>query len=282
MTDEIKTTPEMIEVQDAPQAEPARAEPPLQGVGDLMKEGMRKAVASLVVVIIIAAYLAGLAYAEVHGMNMLRNGVAPDLLIWAYAGMFVLGALAIAFPLGLHFYAFDPTQRLAMYIFYFCVDLPLLLVNTFVDFGANTGGQLTQWAQIYKDYIMPSTPVIGLIMATIILLLDPHARALVMRQALRAAMMQQQANLIMKEANNAKINDTIRTAAAQEVDSIMTELFGRQIRPVSGYMMDTNEPPRRTALQSFFDGLSSLARRVLSENTRTQSQPPDSSNEPKQ
>jgi hypothetical protein len=276
--EEIK--PEGTE-QEAQQAAPMEAPEP--GVGDLMKEGTRKAIAALVVLLLIVAYLGGLAYAEVHGLNMLRAGVAPDLLMWAYIGMVSLGVLAIALPLSLHYWAFDPTHRLATFICY-GLDLALLGVNSFTDFNTNEGQQLVQWAQFYKDYIVPATPVIAMLMATVLLLLDPRVKALVMRQALRAAMMQQQANLIMKEANNQQVNATIRAAAAQEVESTLTELFGRPVTSVKGYTMDGSQPARRSLLSSFFGRLYERGMQALTSAMLGQSQPSASEdpNEPPQ
>jgi hypothetical protein len=249
---------------------PAPMESAEPGVGDIMKEGTRKAIAGLVVLLLIAAYLGGLAYAEVHGLNMLRSGVATDLLMWAYIGMVSLGLLAIALPLALHYWAFDPTHRLATWMCY-ALDLALLGVNSFTDFNVNEGQQLVQWAQFYKDYIVPATPVIAMLMATILLLLDPRVKALVMRQALRAAMMQKQASLIMRAANNQTVSDTINKAAAQEVESVLSELFGRK---VTGYVMSADETPAQPGLlKSFFGYLYSRAMRALSGDTDTQSPP---------
>jgi hypothetical protein len=278
--DEETKDPEATQEPTQPQAEAPKAEAPEPGVGDLMREGTRKAIAALVVLLLIVAYLGGLAYAEVHGLNMLRSGVAPDLLMWAYLGMFTLGALAIAFPLGLHYYAFDPMQRMIMQIFYFCIDLPLLGINAFTDFNVNEGQKLVQWAQFYKDYIVPSTPIIAMAMATILLLLDPHAKAFVMRQAVKAAVMQKKANDVIKAANNPEISAMVNQAAHDEVADIMTELFGRK---VTRYVMNANErpAPRRNVLQSFFGYLSTAAQRILSMSMPSPSQPHDS-DEPNQ
>ena len=134
----------------------------------------------------------------------------------------------------------------------------------------NEGQQLVQWAQFYKDYIVPMTPVIAALMATVLLLLDPHVKALVMRKALRAAMMQKQADLIMKAANNQAVNETINAAATQEVESTLSELFGRKV--TKGYVMN-EAPAHRSILKSFFGWLSSRASQVLSDITDTSSQP---------
>jgi hypothetical protein len=273
--------PEEIKQEETEQ-EAAPMEAPEPGVGDLMKEGTRKAIAALVVLMIIIAYLGGLAYAEVHGLSLLRNGVAPDLLMWAYLGMVTLGMLAIALPLGLHYYAFDPMQRMVMLIFYFCVDLPLLGINTFVDFNANEGQQLVQWAQMYKDYVLPSTPVIAMLMATVLLLLDPHAKAFVMRQAIKAAVMQKKAGDVIKAANRPEISAMVNDAARDEVAEIMTELFGRK---VTAYKMSADETPRpRGLLQSFFGRLFERGMQALTSAMLGQSQPSASEdpNEPPQ
>jgi hypothetical protein len=269
--------PEEIKPQEEQTEQAAPMEAPEPGVGDLMKEGTRKAAAALVVLLIIGAYLGGLVYAEVHGLSMLRQGVAPDLVMWAYLGMFTLGALAIAFPLGLHYYAFDPMQRMVMYIFYLGIDLPLLGVNAFIDFNLNNGQQLVEWAQIYRDYVLPSTPVIAMVMATILLLLDPHSKALVMRQAVKAAVMSKKANDVIKAANRPEISAMVNDAARDEVAEIMTELFGRK---VTAYKMNANETPRpRGLLQSFFGQLYARSMQALTSAMVGNSQPSESQDE---
>jgi hypothetical protein len=262
------------------EAPPVPMQPRERGVGELMKEGTRKAVAGFALLVLIAAYLAGLTYAEVHGLNLLRTGVAPDLLMWAYIGMVSLGALAIALPLLLHFHAFDPTQRLWTYIFY-ALDILLLGVNSFIDFSGNNGRELVQWAQMYRDYILPSTPVIASVMATVLLLLDPHTKALVLRHTLRAAMVQKQADKVIEAANDPRVNATIDAAAGEEVTRAMEDLFGYRITPIQGYVMDTTQPKRLSLAARFFDYLYERVTRALSSDTPGQSQP-SPSDEPSQ
>jgi hypothetical protein len=266
---EITQEPQEVkepEVQETPQMEPA--EP---GVGDIMKEGARKAVAALVVFMLIIAYLGGLAYAEVHGLNMLRSGVPEDLLMWAYLGMVTLGVMAIALPLALHYWAFDPLHRIVTFICY-GVDISLLGINSFTDFTVNEGQQLVQWAQFYKDFIVPSTPVIAAVMASLLLLLDPGVRAMVLRHSLKAAMMRKQADQILKAANSPIVSSTINAAAQQEVERNLTELFGHPVSGYRGYVMDTTERAGGGLWKSFFGYLSSRVRQMLSSDTDSQAQ----------
>ena len=256
---------------EAPRVEIGEPQEPT--IGAIMKDGTRKAIAGLVVLMLAAAYLGGLVYAEVHGLNMLRSGVASDLVMWAYIGMVSLGVLALALPLGLHFWAFDPTQRIAMYLCY-AVDLALLGINAFTDMNVNEGQQLVQWAQMYKDYIVPTTPVIAMLMATTLLLLDPHARAFVMQKTMNAAIMQKKANEIMKAASDPRLNKIVEAAAQKEVENALSELFGAK---VTAYSMNSADlPTRRGLLSSFFGYLLDGVRRLFSDNMQAPSEPNNS------
>lgn len=278
MTDEIKTTPEMIEVQDAPQQAAAIGDPPEETVGDIMHKSAERGLLFVVLVGFALAYVAGVVYAEVHGLSMLQNGVKPEMRIWATMGMVAAGLCALLFPIALKVWTIEARHRITALIFY-ALDFAFLTFNAITDFSTNTGQTLAPWAVTYTQYILPASPIFIAGMITILWSLDPNTRDKVQRLTLRMAMKEKMMHKVAEAAKGASVNEAVNAAAAREVDRALYELFGA--RPADGYYVMDNAP-RRTALQSFFDGLSSLARRVLSENTRTQSQPPDSSNEPKQ
>ena len=91
---------------------------------------------------------------------------------------------AIALPLALHFWTFEPLHRYGAYLFYL-VDAVILFANTIVDFGVNTHQQLAWWQQFYMTTIMPATPVIAGAGWSVLFLLDPSARSQIMRHQLR-------------------------------------------------------------------------------------------------
>ena len=203
-------------------------------IGEIMKESTRRGIVTVVKIGAALVYLAMIAYAEAHGINMLTKGVNPDFLIWAYAGMIALGLTAILLPLAIHFWTFDPVQRITAYLFY-AVDLVLLGVNTFTDYGANTGSQLTSWALLYRDYIMPATPVIAGIGWSILWLMDVESKQLAQRLTLRNSIIQKKANQVMKAANDPRYNVLVDAAAEHEVEQAMSDLFGV---PVRTYTLD--------------------------------------------
>ena len=81
--------------------QPAVGDPPEETVGDIMKKSGSDAVKFWVIIASVIVYLAGIAYAEVHGLTMLQKGVAPDLRFWATLGMIAAGVTAVALPVAL-------------------------------------------------------------------------------------------------------------------------------------------------------------------------------------
>lgn len=205
-----------------PQAEPT------QNVGDIMAEGMRRALKKLVIFLGVLVYLAGVVYAEVHGFSILSKGVDPDFLIWAYVGMVALGISAIALPLALHVWAFEPLHRIATFVFY-GLDIALLGINSFVDFGVNTGETLPSWAQLYAGFVMPATPVIAALGWSILFLLDPSTKALILAQTLRASIREALAQRIIQTAKGENVAQAVNDAARAEVDKSLTDLFGKTV-----------------------------------------------------
>lgn len=196
-----------------------------QTVGDIMKESTQKAIRTLVILAGVAVYVAGVVYAEVHGFSILSKGVASDFLMWAYVGMVALGITAIALPLALHVWTFGAMHRIAAFIFY-ALDIGLLGFNSFVDFGVNTGETLPQWAQMYKDYLMPATPVVAALGWSILFLLDPATKALIQKHTLRASIRESLSQQIIQAAKSSNVTGRVNAAARLEVDDALTSLFG--------------------------------------------------------
>lgn len=194
-------------------------------VGDIMQNAQNAATKKMVIFSGIGVYLAGIVYAEVHGFSILSKGVAPDFLFWAYLGMIALGVSAVALPLALHSWTFDAMHRNAALIFY-VLDLALLGTNSFVDFGVNTGQALPEWADMYKTYIMPATPVIAAMGWSILFLLDPAQRMNQLKQTLRAAVQQALSQQIVQAAKSPLIAAEVARAAARAADDAVRDLFG--------------------------------------------------------
>jgi hypothetical protein len=198
-----------------------------QSVGDIMSDAAQAALKKLVMLAGMAVYIAGVVYAEVHGFSILSKGVNPDMLIWAYLGMVALGISAIALPLALHVWAFDAMHRIATLAFY-VLDIALLGTNSFVDFGVNTGETLPQWAQMYKDFIMPATPVIAAVGWCILFLLDPATKALIQKHTLKAAIREALSKQIIESAKSSNVTSAVNAAARVEVDDALSSLFGKK------------------------------------------------------
>jgi hypothetical protein len=271
--DELNPTPA-----EEPQPQPAApiGEPPDETIGDIMNKMSERGLKFVVIIGFVIAYVAGIVYAEVHGLTMLQKGVAPDMRIWATMGMVAAGLCALLFPIALKVWTIEARHRITALLFY-AIDFAFLAFNAVTDFDAQTGQTLAPWAQDYVTYILPASPIVLAGMITILFLLDPDTRDKINRLTLRAAMKEKMIKRVAEAAKGENVNAAVNAAAAREVDAAMYEIFGA--RPADGYYITTREniAQRRTFAQSFFDGLYTLARRALSSVMGTQSQPSNSS-----
>lgn len=251
-------------------------DPPEETVGDIMKRSGSDAVKFWVIVVSALVYLAGIVYAEIHGLTMLQKGVAPEMRMWAQLGMIAAGITALALPVALKVWTIEARQRIAAYAFY-ALDFAFLAFNAFTDFNTQQGQTLVPWAQTYVTYILPASPVIVAAGWALIWELDPAVREKITLLTLRAAMKKKMADKVADAAKGANVSARVNAAAQREVDRALTELFGT---PVTGYVMQADDlPQRRGLLQSFFGWLSSLRFSEPIGNTPTPSQLSDSSNE---
>lgn len=258
--------------------EPGRAitDPPEETVGDIMKRSGSDAVKFWVIVVSALVYLAGIVYAEIHGLTMLQKGVAPEMRIWAQMGMVAAGITAVALPVALKVWTIEARQRIAAYAFY-ALDFAFLAFNAFTDFNTQQGQTLVPWAQTYVSYFLPASPVIVAAGWALIWELDPAVREKITLLTLRAAMKKKMADKVADAAKGANVTTRVNAAAQREVDRALTELFGA---PVTGYVIQAEDlPQRRGLLQSFFGWLSRLGQLTYSPDTLSQSEPSNSQND---
>jgi hypothetical protein len=273
MTDEIKTPAEEPNT-------PAPMEAPEETVGDIMQKASGEGLKWLVIVVSAFVYLAGIVYAEVHGLTMLQKGVAPDMRFWAGMGMVAAGISAVLFPIALKTWTIEAKHRLTATLFY-VADFAFLAFNAFTDFNTNSGQQLAPWAQTYVTYILPASPVIVAAMWAILWELDPGVRQKILQLTLRAAMKEKMARKVADAAKGENVTAVVNAAAAQEVDRAMWELFG--VRPAAGYYVKDSQVQRDSLAARFFGYLSKRVQSALSLGTPSQSNPsPSDEQEPPQ
>lgn len=274
MTDETKT-PEVIEETQAPATSaPVLADPPEDTVGDIMQRMASEGLKWVVLAGFAIAYIAGIVYAEVHGLTMLQKGVAPDMRIWATMGMVAAGLCAILFPIALKVWAIEARHRIVTALFY-AADFAFLAFNAFTDFNTQQGQTLAPWAQTYVTYILPSSPIILAAMITILWSLDPDTRDKVQRLTLRMAMKEKMSRKVAEAAKGQNVTAVVNAAAEREVERALTELFGH---PVTAYKIDTTQdaPKLGGMLQSFFGYLLQRVQQASSPATPSPSSPPPS------
>ena len=199
-----------------------------QSVGDIMQNGKTEAIKRLIIFIGALVYIAGIVYAESHALNILQDGVAPDFLLWAYAGMIAAGISALVLPLALHYWTFEALHRIAAFAFY-GVDIALLMFNSFTDFGVNAGQTLPQWAQFYVSYILPASPVIVAMGWSILFLMDPSVKSHILKQTLQASIREALGQQMIEAAKGANVSESVKTAAQAEVNNTLKDLFGREV-----------------------------------------------------
>ena len=270
MNEETKQPEEEVK-ETEPQA--VNTDPPEETVGDIMHKAGGDAIKFWVIVVSAIVYLAGIVYAEVHGLTMLQKGVAPDMRFWATLGMVAAGITAVALPVALKVWTIEARQRIATYAFY-ALDFAFLCFNAFTDFNTQQGQTLAPWAQTYVTYILPASPILVAACWALLWELDPAVREKITLLTLRAAMKKKMADKVADAAKGQNVTSVVNAAAQREVERALTELFGA---PVSGYVMNaTDLPQRRGLLQSFFGYLSQRVRQVFSDNMLSPSQPKDS------
>jgi hypothetical protein len=251
---------------------PTPHDPPEETVGDIMKKSSGEGVKFWVIVVSVIVYLAGVVYAEVHGLTMLTKGVAPDMRIWAQLGMIAAGISAVALPVALKVWTIESKQRLGAYMFY-ALDFAFLVFNAFTDFNVQTGQQLLPWAQAYVSYVLPASPIIVAAFWALIWELDPTVKESVLKLSLRAAMKQKLAHKVAEAARGANVTARVSEAADQEVERALTELFGQ---PVTAYRVDTTAQAGASVgglLRSFFGSLLERAQRAYLSDMPSQPQP---------
>ncbi len=253
------------------QEQNALQDPPEETVGDIMSKASGEGLKWLVIVASAGVYLAGIVYAEVHGLTMLQKGVVPEMRFWAGMGMVAAGISAVLFPIALKSWAIEARHRLATTLFY-VADFAFLAFNAFTDFNTNAGQQLAPWAQTYVTYILPASPVIVAAMWAILWELDPHVRQKILQLTLRAAMREKMARKVADAAKGQNVAQVVNAAAEREVERALTELFGA---PVVAYKVNRADLPASQdgILSRFFGFWSKRGQPTSSPATPSRSQP---------
>lgn len=249
----------------------SKQDPPEETVGDIMQKASGDGIKFWLIITSVVVYIAGIVYAEVHGVTMLQKGVPPDMRIWATLGMVAAGITALTLPLALKFWTIEAKQRIAAFCFYLA-DFAFLAFNAFTDFNVNAGERLVPWAQTYVTYILPASPIIVAACWSVIWQLDPDVRQKILALTLRAAMKEKLARKVADAAKGAKVTDTVNAAAEREIERALTELFGT---PVTAYTMQPSDdtPQIKGLLKSFFAYWLRRAQQAYSFDTASPSNP---------
>lgn len=170
-------------------------------------------------------YLGMIIYAEVHGLSMLREGVAEDMKIFAYVGMVGLGLTAYFLPKALKHEFKSSGQRAVGFLFY-AVDVGLLIANAVIDFIARRYGSLPEWGTMYMQFGVPMTPIVAGMIWGVLGFMDPEVKAKIRRFALEMAVREAYEDEVMEAAKDAALNQDISAAARIVANGVTLQVLG--------------------------------------------------------
>lgn len=210
----------------------------LNDIKNPIQEESRNAWKAVAIGLGILVYLAVLFFTGAHNINLMSIGVSPEWRWAAYLGVLALEISAIAFPIGLHFWAFAPLHRGALILFYIG-DFVLLFANTIIDYAMVSGGEMPAWGAGYLVYFAPGSPLYALASWAILLALDPRSRQNMQMEQIQAGIRLQ----LMRDIQNsmtsddvlATINDEAQDRAAQITRDVLAgdKVIGNNGRAVN-------------------------------------------------
>ena len=207
-------------------------------IGDLVREGHSRAWRWFVGLLLVLVYLAGLGYSAVHQWRLLTRGLDPDLLMPAAAGIITLELMALALPLGLHHWFFDPYQRLAALLFY-VLDLALIFLNVGISFTfVGLGKPMPTWVELYSEFVLPATPITAMVMSTALALLDPEVRRRAIALRVRAAASERLMIEIAQAATDEDIEVLVREAGEAYARVLVRQALGIPVTKDAGGQQD--------------------------------------------
>lgn len=164
-------------------------------------------------------YLGVLAFTAVHNISLMSSGIQSNMVWAAYLGVIALELSALAFPIGLHFWAFTPMHRGALIGFY-ALDFVILFANTLIDYAQLTGGALPVWGTTYLTYFAPASPLVALLAWAVLLALDPSSQKDQKMHAIQEAINLQLLDRVEEAMQSDAVAQQIQLEAINQAGSI--------------------------------------------------------------
>lgn len=194
---------------------------------DIMERDSARTYKRIALILGMVVYGAGLVYTGMHNWQLFSQGLDEQLRMWALVGVLGLEFNAVALPLALHWWMHSGLQR-AFGLFFYALDLGLLMFNVVADFALRAGGPIPGWLDAYL-FIAPATPVIALVMWAVLWLLDPEQQERAMIEQLRSASRLSLAQRIGKAAAAADIDEMVQSAADEMARNVVGDVMGVQV-----------------------------------------------------
>ncbi|HID85699.1 MAG TPA: hypothetical protein EYP54_11495 [Anaerolineales bacterium] len=201
----------------------------MERVGDFLQEAKSRALQGLVMLLGGLVYAGMLLWTGVHNYNLLTQGVPDGMLLWAVIGVIALELNAVALPLALHNWTFAAAHRLAALLFY-ALDLALLFLNVALDYGLVVGtGIAYNWLTLYRQFMVPATPIYAGLVWGVLWMLDPEARRKTTVEELRASTQEVLARRLAEAAKSADVEQMVQDAARRLVQDVVGQSLGRYL-----------------------------------------------------
>ena len=214
----------------------------MERVGDFLQEAKSRALRGLVMLLGVLVYAGMLLWTGVHNYNLLTQGVPDGMLLWAVIGVIALELNAVALPLALHNWTFAATHRLAAALFY-VLDLALLFLNVALDYGLVAGtGVAYNWLALYRQFMVPATPIYAGIVWGVLWMLDPEARRKTTVEELRASTQEVLARRLAEAAKSADVEQMVQDAARRLVQDVVGQSLGRYLALPVEHRPDKAQP----------------------------------------
>jgi len=186
-------------------------------VGDFLQQAKTETLTRVALLLGLLVYVAMLAWSGVHNYNLLAAGAPPNLRFWGFLGFLVLEINAVALPLALHYWTHASAHRFAALMFYI-LDLALLFLNTVLDYSIVAGTGLLErapWLQGYRDFILPTAPIIAGTTWPVLWFLNPKHRQRQMLAELEASTQEVLTYRVAEAAQSVEVDELVQRAARE-------------------------------------------------------------------
>lgn len=195
-------------------------------VSSAMRQSGMRAFGGIAAFLLVIVYGAALVYAGVRTYDLFRLTLPPDLLPLAVVGLLAMEVLAVALPIGLHFW-FAPGMQHVLGTLFYVTDLALLGANAILDAAHNTGAILPEFMAAYGVYVVPALPIYALVVVAVLWATDTGSRRRHMIEAVRAATEEAWMSQIQRATEHVDITGAIEVAAAESARALVGETLGR-------------------------------------------------------